>query len=422
MRASSLLVVLALGTALADPAPAQGQSVSEAECQSLRQRLGEHARLSAGVRKAVATQAAAAAPAAATPAARSTPASPNRADAIRARLEQIPRERQTLEDQRLAAMVRFELARAGQIQGQIQALDAEKDTLERELTALPGSAQPQAASAPQAPVSEVARIRCQDMPAALDSAVKIRRRELGAREDQAGAIPLIGLKGRPAEQIAQELAGQFSSSTAGTQVGLLDANGDGNLDGFVDVPAPGAYRLLRQRTDGTIGVEVFSTAAPGTTPGYGEMTRRLDETTLRQSGKGLSEQLAMQPVGPPRAVTHTADFGQAHAQLQAGSFADAARLGTAAARSMEFQNVRGQSVRLIEIISPVTGGVSVRRVTVLGQPNDQEVWEETTTIVRPTSYWRTDVEVTRSRETRTTAGALVGAPSASAPSRFTLER
>ena len=77
---------------------------------------------------------------------------------------------------------------------------------------------------------------------------------------------------------------------------------------------------------------------------------------------------------------------------------------------------------MIEIISPVPGGVSVCRVIVLAQPNEQELWEETTTIVRPTSYWRTDVEVARSRETRTTAGALVGAPSASAPSKFTIER
>jgi len=59
---------------------------------------------------------------------------------------------------------------------------------------------------------------------------------------------------------------------------------------------------------------------------------------------------------------------------------------------------------------------------VLAQPNDQELWEETTTMVRPASYWRTDVEVARSRETRTTSGALVGTPSASAPSKFSLER
>ena len=76
-----------------------------------------------------------------------------------------------------------------------------------------------------------------------------------------------------------------------------------------------------------------------------------------------------------------------------------ARLSAPAARSTEFPNVRGQSVRVLEIISPVAGGVSVRRTVVVTQPNDQEQWEETTTIVRPTSYWRTDVEVARSRET-----------------------
>jgi hypothetical protein len=45
-----------------------------------------------------------------------------------------------------------------------------------------------------------------------------------------------------------------------------------------------------------------------------------------------------------------------------------------------------------------------------------------TTIVRPASYWRIDVEVSRSRETRNTAGVVVGTPSTSAPTKFTLER
>jgi hypothetical protein len=366
---------------------------------------------------------AAATPAVATPAPSPTPAPTGRAEAIRARLEQIPKDRQTLEDQRLAAMVKFELTRAGQIQGQIQALDAEKATLERELAALPAAGPAPAVTAPQAPVSDVARIRCQDMPAALESAVKIRRRELGAREDQAGVIPLISLKGQTADQIGQELAGQFASgAAAGTQVGLLDANGDAKLDGFVDVPAPGVFRLFRQRADGTVGIEMFPAAAGPAAAGYGEMTRRLDETALRQAGQGLPELLATRPAGPARAVTQTADFGQAHALYQAGNFADAARLAGAAARSMEFLNLRGQSVRMIEVIGPTAGGVSLRRAVVVGQPNEQELWEETTTVVRPTSYWRTDVEVARSRETRTTAGALVGARSVSAPGKFTLER
>lgn len=421
MRAGTVLIVLTLVVAPSGPALAQTPTVSDPECQSLRQRLAEHARLSEGVRKAVAAQAGTA-PAAATPTPSATPAPTGRAEAIRARLEQIPKDRQTLEEQRIGAMVKFDLSRAGQIQGQIQALDAEKATLERELATLPATASAPAATPSPAATSDVARIRCQDMPSAVDNAVKIRRRELGAREDQAGAIPLIGLKGQTAEQIGQELGGQFSSGAAAAgQVGLLDANGDGKLDGFADVPAPGVVRLFRQRADG-IGVEVFPSAAGGGASGYGEMSRRLDETSLRQGGQGLPDLLAVRPAAAPRALTQTSEFAQAYAQFQAGSFADAARLGSPAARSMEFQNVRGQSVRVIEIISPVAGGVSLRRAVVLGQPNDQELWEETTTTVRPTSYWRTDVEVTRSRETRTTAGALVGAPSVSAPSKFTLER
>jgi hypothetical protein len=233
-------------------------------------------------------------------------------------------------------------------------------------------------------------------------------------------VPLVALKGQTGDQIGQELAAQFASgAAASTQVGLFDPNGDTKLDGFVDVPAPGVFRLFRQKADGTVGVEVFPTS---TTPGYGEMTRRLDETALRQAGQGLPDLLATRPAGPLRAVTQTAEFGQAYAQFQAGNFADAAKLGAPAARSMEFQNVRGQTVRMLEIIGPVTGGVSVRRATVVGQPNEQEAWEETTAVVRPVSYWRTDVEVARSRTTRTTAGALVGTPTVSAPSTFSLER
>jgi hypothetical protein len=420
MRAGTVLLAVALGLTQVGPTLAQAP-ISDADCQRLRQRLGEHAQLSDGVRKAVATQAAAA-PAIAAPApAPATPAPPaGRAGAIRARLEQIPKERQTLEDQRLAAMVKFELARAGQIQGQIQALDTEKAALERELATLPAAATPAPATpAAPAPTSDAARIRCQDVSAAVDNAVKIRRKELGAREDQVGAIPLVALKGQTADQIGQELAGQLSSGAASPQVGLFDPNGDTKLDGFVDVPAAGVVRLFRQKADGTIGVEVFPTSA---TPGYGEMTRRLDETVLRQAGQALPDLLATRPAGPLRAVTQTAEFGPAYAQFLAGNFAEAAKLGAPAARSMEFQNVRGQNVRMLEIIGPVTGGVSVRRAMVVGQPNEQEAWEETTTVVRPVSYWRTDVEVARSRETRTSAGALVGAPTVAAPSKFSLER
>ena len=423
MRAHVVLrTALTLGACLiqASPVLAQGTTISDAECQGLRQRLAEHARLSEGVRRAVTAQAGAA-PATPVP----TPVAPTgRAEAIRARLDQIPKDRQTLEEQRLGAMMKFDLARAGQIQTQIQALDTEKANLERELASLPATPAASPAATTQAAVSDpTARIRCQDMPAALDSAAKTRRRELGAREDQVGAIPLIGLKGQSADQIGQELAAQFAPGAAATaQVGLFDADGNGQLDGIVDVPAPGVFRLIRQRADGTMSVEAFPAAAGGTAPAYGEMTRRLDETTVRQTGQRLSDVLATRPAGPPRATTQTAEFAQAYAQFQAGNFTDAARLAGPAARSTEFQNLRGQSVRVLEIIGPIAGGVSLRRAVVLAQPNDQELWEETTTTVRPASYWRTDVEVARSRETRTTSGALVGTPSASAPSKFSLER
>jgi hypothetical protein len=423
MRAHTVLrTALTLGACLiqASPVLAQGTTISDAECQGLRQRLAEHARLSEGVRRAVTAQAGAA-PAAPAPA----PAAPTgRAEAIRARLEQIPKDRQALEEQRLGAMMKFEISRATQIQTQIQALDTEKANLEREQASLPASPSASPAVTTQVPASDpTARIRCQDMPAAVDNAVKTRRRELGAREDQAGAIPLIGLKGLSADQIGQELVTQFAPGSAATaQVGLLDADGNGQLEGIVDVPAPGVFRLIRQRADGTMSVEAFPTAAGGAAPAYGEMTRRLDETTARQSGQKLSDVLATRPAGPLRATTQTAEFAQAYAQFQAGNFTDAARLTAPAARSTEFQNLRGQSVRVLEIVSPIAGGVSLRRAVVLAQPNDQELWEETTTMVRPASYWRTDVEVARSRETRTTSGALVGTPSVSAPSKFSLDR
>jgi hypothetical protein len=434
MRSRALLTaVLTIGACLAQtgPAVAQTAGISDAECQSLRQRLTEHARLSESVRRAVAAQAATmpAATAAVTPTVSPPTASTptGRGDAIRARLEQIPKERQTLEDQRLASMVRFDFGRANQIQGQIQGIDVEKASLERELAALPAApAAPAAptAAAPQPPTSEVTRIRCQDLPATLDSAMKIRRGELGAREDHVGAIPLMGLKGQTADQISQELAGQFASGPAGrTQVGLLDANGDGRLDGFVDTPAAGVFRLVRQRPDGTYSVEAFAIPGSGATAAYGEVTRRLDETVVRQSGRPLNDLVATRPAGPFRAVTQTAEFGQAYAQFQAGSFADAARLSAPAARSMEFQNLRGQSVRVLEIIGPVTGGVSMRRAVVLAQPNDQELSEETTTIVRPTASRQIDVEVLRSRETRsTTSGAVVGGAPVSTSSKFSIDR
>jgi hypothetical protein len=421
-RHTVMMTAFLIGAWLAQGAPglAQPRSISEAECQSLRQRLSEHARLSDGVRRSVGAPAAGSGTSATAP----TPAPPpGRAEAIRARLEQIPKERQVLEDQRLAAMVRFELNRASVLQGQIHTLDTEKANLERELTALPAATSAPAASAPQPSIPEVARIRCQDVPLAVDNALKIRRRELGAREEQTGAIPLTSLKGQTPGQIAQELAGQLGAGPATvTQVGLLDADGDGTLDGFVDVPAPGIYRLVRQRADGTVSMDLFAMPGSGAAPPYGELTRRLDETTARQVGDKLVELLATRPAGPVRTVIQTAEFAEAYKQFEAGNFADAGRIAAAAARTVEFENFRGEHVRMIEIISPISGGAAVRRAMVLAQPNDRELWEETNIAVRPASYLRTDVEVVRNRETRTSAGAQVGTRSTSAPIRFSLER
>jgi len=416
----TLVLAVGLYGGLVSSAAAQTAATpSEAECQSLRQRLAEHARLSEGVRRAVAAQAAAS-PAVSGGAAASAPAPTGRAATIRARLDQIPKERQTLEDQRIAAVVKFDLARAANAQAQMQALETEKSNLERELSTLPATAAAPAAAAPAPPPSDAARIRCQDVTAAVDNAVKTRRRELGAKEDQAGAVPLITLKGQSPDQIGQELAAQLGT-TASSSVGLLDGDGNGQLDGFIDVPAPGVFRLVRQRSDGTLTVEAFPAPGSGTTGSYGELTRRLDETTIRQSGQNLAAVVGTRQAGPAR-VTQTGDFQPAYAQFQAGNFADAAKLTAPAARSAEYQNLRGQSVRVIEILSPVSGGVSLRRAVMVAQPNDQELWEETTTIVRPVSYWRADVEQTRSRETRTTAGAVVGTPAAATPSKFALER
>jgi hypothetical protein len=431
MRARTVVIAVCLiGASLGQggPALAQTPTISDAACQSLRERLSNHAQLSEGVRRSMGIKAPTVP--ATSVATAPTPAPPaGRAEAIRARLDQIPKERQVLEDQRLAAMVRFELSRAGQIQGQIQALDTEKSTLERELAALPTApstpAASRAASPPPASTTEVARTRtrCQDMPAEVDNALKIRRRELGAREEQTAAIPLTALKGQTSDEIAKELAGQFAPGQAAvTQIGLLDADGDGRLDGYVDVPAPGIFRLVRQRADGTIGVDVFAMAGSGATPPYGELTRRLDETTARQVGDKLGDMLATRPAGPVRTVIETAEFGPAYKQFEAGNFADAGRIGAAAGRSVEFENFRGERVRMIEIIGPISGGAALRRAVIVTQPNDRELYEETNTAVRPASYLRTDVEVARSRETRTTAGATVGSRSISTPVRFSLER
>jgi hypothetical protein len=113
------------------------------------------------------------------------------------------------------------------------------------------------------------------------------------------------------------------------------------------------------------------------------------------------------PAGPPSAVSPADRATAIRARL---------------AQIPKYQNLRGETVRLIEVLGPVGGGVALRRAVVLPRAGDQQLREETTTIVRPVSYWRTEVEVARTRETLTTAGAPVGQRDARGPFTFTLDR
>jgi hypothetical protein len=417
MRLREIAVVACLVTGWLSGPPvvaAETRPLSDAECEALRQRLAEHASLSEGVRRAIASHVAAV-PAAPAPA----PAAAGRDQAIRTRLEAIGKERTALEEQRMGALMKFELGRAAELQGKIRQLDTEKATLERELASTPAASP--VVTAPPAPAGDAARVRCQDVPTLLDTAVKTRQRELGAREGQPGVVPLVALKGQTSEQIAQALAAQLPALPGGgATLGLLDADGDARLDGIVDVPAPGVFRLVRRRTDGTLSVETLATGSSG--GAYAELTRRLDEVTLQQTSQTLEGVLASRPVGNIRLIGETADFGRARARLLAGDIADAARMDGPAASSVEYQNLRGDVVRTLETLAPLEGGIMQRRLVMVARPNDNEVWEEITTTIRPVSYWRTDVQVIRSQESRTPAGAPVGTRAVSGPFKVGLER
>ena len=398
----------------------QTRALSQAECQALRERLAEYAKVSDSVRRMLSGRAARA-PVGREASPRAPRPTSDRAEAIRARLEQIAQERQQFEDLRLAALVRFDLARAVQLQEQIGALDQEKASLEKELATLPpGKGTPTPSVQPVG--TDVDRIPCEELAAAHEAALKTRRRELGAREDQAGVLPLTPLKGQTREQIARDLAAQFSPwPEAAAQVGLLDQDGDSRLDAIVDVPVRDVFRLYRQRADAAVSIEVFALPGRKGDTEYGEATRRLEEAATRQADRQLTDLLASRPAGPIRIVAETADFGAAYAHFLAGNFADAARIQGGTARSIEFPNFRGDTGRILEILTPLSGGVGMRRVVILPRPNDQELWEETSLLLRPVSYWRTDAELTTTRQTRTSTGAPVGAPSAQGPTRFSLE-
>jgi hypothetical protein len=420
---SALVVGLtALGALPAGAQTAAPRTLSDAECQALRDRVADHARLSEAVRRAVATRVAANPAPVPPPAAPPPTASGGRAAEIRTRLERIKVERQQAEDGRLGAVTRFDLGQAARMQAQMTALDQEKADLERELARLPATATTTPATTPAAapaPPRDADRLRCQDVAATHDEAVRIRQKELGAKEGQVGAIPLVPPKSQTPADGARELAAQMPDGP-NALVGLLDSDGNGQLDGFVDVPARGVYRVHRQQAGGGIRVEV--PGAPASGAPYGEIPRRIDEASAQHGGRTLADLLATRPAGPVRVTAETPDWAAAWGQWLAGNYADAARLERPALRSLEHQNVRGEAVRVVEVLAPTGAGVTLRRIVAVATGPDREQWEETATTVRPLSVTRVEVEVSRAQETRTMAGAAVGARTTAAPARFTVER
>jgi hypothetical protein len=203
---------------------------------------------------------------------------------------------------------------------------------------------------------------------------------------------------------------------------LLDHDGDGRVDAFVDAPARDLYRLYRQRSDGRVSVEAFGLPGQSGQPRLDEITLRLEEAIWRQGGQNLVEHLATWHAGPVRTLSETADFAAVMSHYLTGNFAEAAKVEGAAARSSEYQNLRGEGIRQVQTMTAVAGGFLMRRAAMLPRSADQEMWEETSVVVRPVSFWRTDVEITVKREYRTKAGALVGSRMISGPGRISLER
>jgi len=166
-------------------------------------------------------------------------------------------------------------------------------------------------------------------------------------------------------------------------------------------------------------VEVFAADAT-TAAAYGETTRRLEEATLRRSARRLEDVLATRPAGATRVVSETAESRRSLARLLAGEFAEAAK-AESGARAVEFENLRGETVRVLEVVSPTAAGLDWRRVVVVAVPGVPEQWEETTLRLKPVSYWRTDAELTIARETRG-AGGVVGPRTVTGPVTFSVER
>jgi hypothetical protein len=123
-----------------------------------------------------------------------------------------------------------------------------------------------------------------------------------------------------------------------------------------------------------------------------------------------------------RVTAETPDWAPAWTSWLAGNYAEVGRLERPAVRSLEYQNLRGEPVRVVEVLAPTGGGVALRRLVALTSAPDREQWEETVTTVRSLSFTRVEVEVARTQETRTAAGVAVGPRSPAAPARFTIDR
>jgi hypothetical protein len=119
-------------------------------------------------------------------------------------------------------------------------------------------------------------------------------------------------------------------------------------------------------------------------------------------------------------VSETAESRRTLGRLLAGEFAEAAK-AESGARALEFENLRGETVRVLELVTPTATGLDWRRVVVVAAPGVPEQWEETTLRLKPVSYWRTDAELTIARETRSATGAA-GQRAVTGPVTFSVER
>jgi hypothetical protein len=401
---------------------AQTPSPSPAECRALRDRIGEHARVSPAARRAVGITTPAAPSAA--PSVSQDPAS--HAGAIRTRLAQIKEERDRLEDEKVGAVVKLDFARVARIQERIEGLEVERRSLEAELAGLEqGRRQVRPGPSWMAPLPGpdlLARAPCQDLPGLEDKALRARRKELGGAEGQAALVPLLPLRGQTDREVAGELGTQLGPDPE-SRIGLLDQDGDTQVDGFADSPAWGMLRLYRQRADGSLAVDLFLTAVPpDPNAPYGEAARRIEEALVRQTRRGLADLLPLRPVGPVKILGETGEFSRLRALVGSGRFDQAIQTGSLGARSVEFQNYRGETVRLLELVAGDGRAVQRRSSTTLVKPDGAEQWEETVTRFHPVSFWRTDVEVDQSHEVKPPPGG-VAQPRSSAPTvRFSLER